>query len=83
LFQILGERKAMIESPELQELEEEWTRETVLDDLMTLLVGRFGTKSESLKTELKAIDDEGRLKELVKHAATCRTLASLRKQLSP
>ena len=72
----------MIESPVLQELKEEWTRETVLDALMTFLVGRFGTKAEALKTELKAIDDEGRLKELVKHSATCRSLGSFRKRLS-
>jgi hypothetical protein len=82
LFKILGGRKAMIESPVLQELKEEWTRETVIDDLMTFLVGRFGAKAEALKTDLQAIDDEARLKELIKHAATCRTLSSFRKQLS-
>jgi hypothetical protein len=82
LFKILGGRKAMIESPVLQELKEEWTRETVIDDLMTFLVGRFGAKAEALKIDLQAIDDEARLKELIKHAATCRTLSAFRKQLS-
>ena len=72
----------MIESPLLQELKEEWTRETVIETLMTLLVGRFGAKAEGLKAELEAIGDKARLKGLVKHAATCRTLASFRKQLA-
>ena len=33
--------------------------------------------------ELKSIDDEARLKELIKHAATGRTLGSFRKRLAP
>jgi hypothetical protein len=87
LFQILGGRKAMIESPVLQELKEEWTREAareaVIGDLMTFLVGRFGDKAGELENSLKAIDDASRLKELVKHAATARSLNSFRKQLAP
>lgn len=79
LFQILGGRKAMIESPVLQE----WAREIVIEDLMTFLEGRFGVKAEPLKTELAAIGDAARLKELVRHAATCRNLASFRKHLVP
>jgi hypothetical protein len=85
LFQILGGRKAMIESPLYQELKEEWSREVarkaMTEDVIAVLVARFGTKAELLDTELKAIDDEIRLRELVKHAATCRTLASFRKKL--
>jgi hypothetical protein len=81
----------MIESPLLQELKEEWTREGVragvregeLEALMTVLVARFGAKAESVEADLKAISDEARLKELVKHAATCRSLASFRKKLAP
>ena len=38
---------------------------------MTVLEVRFGTQAETLETELKAIDDEERLKELLRHAATC------------
>ncbi|MFI5458520.1 MAG: hypothetical protein ACHRXM_24065 [Isosphaerales bacterium] len=79
LFQILGGRRAMIESPLVDELKAEWTRET----LINFLVARFGSKAQALETELKAIDDEARLQELVKHAATCRTLNSFRKQLAP
>jgi hypothetical protein len=82
LFQILGGRKAMIESPVLQELIAERTRETVIKDLTTVLVARFGTKAEALEPELNAIGDEGRLRELVVHAATCRSLSSFRKRLA-
>ncbi|MGO9471462.1 MAG: hypothetical protein ACLQIB_42655 [Isosphaeraceae bacterium] len=78
LFQILGGRKAMIESPLVQELIAERTRETLMD----VLVARFGPKAEALEAELKTIGDEARLKELVKLAATCRTLGSFQKQLS-
>ncbi len=69
----------MIESPLLQELIAERTRET----LMNVLVARFGSKAKSLETELETISHESRLQELVKHAATCRTLSSFRKQLKP
>ncbi len=82
LFQLLGGRKAMIESPVLQELIAERTRETMVRDVTDFLVARFGPKAEALEADLTAIGDEARLKELVKLAATCRTLGSFRKQLS-
>jgi len=82
LLQILGGRRAMIESPLLQELKAEWTRETTIEALIEILVARFGSKAQALETELKAVGDEARLKELLKHAATCRTLSSFRKELS-
>jgi predicted transposase YdaD len=90
LFQILGGRKAIIESPLFWELKAEWTQEgkiegkieAKIEDLMTILVTRFGTKAEELETEIKAIGDEARLKELLTHAATSRTLGSFRKQLA-
>jgi len=79
----------MIESPLFQELKAEWAREARIEakiegrieDLMTLLVGRFGSRAKALETQIKAIRDDARLKELIKHAATCRTLGSFRKQL--
>jgi hypothetical protein len=79
----LGGREAMIESPVLQELIAERTRETVIKDVIEVLVARFGSKAEALETELKAIDDESRLRQLIKHAATCRTVKSFRKHLAP
>jgi hypothetical protein len=79
LFEILGGRRAMIESPLIQELIAERACEAVID----VLVARFGPKAKSLETELKAISEESRLKELLKHAATCRSLAAFRKKLEP
>ena len=61
----------MIESPFLQELLSEHTRENLID----LVVARFGVKAEALETEIQAIDDGVRLKELVKLAGKCRSLA--------
>jgi len=83
LFQILGGRKAMIESPLVDELKAEWTRETLIRAVIDFLIARFGPKAEALETEIKAIGDQARLQDLVKLAATCRTLSSFRKQLSP
>jgi hypothetical protein len=87
LFHILGGRKAMTESPVLQELIAERTRETaretMIKDVTDVLLARFGPKAEGLAAELKGIEEEARLKELLKHAATCRTLGSFRKRLAP
>jgi hypothetical protein len=94
LFDILGGRKAMIESPLVQELKKEWTedakreglreglREGEIKALMTVLIQRFGAKAQSLETEIKATGDDARLKDLIRHAVTCRSLASFRKMLT-
>src|SRR5208337_3275510 len=46
LFQLLGGRNAMIESPVLQELKAEWTRDAVREakrrSIIDFLVARFG-----------------------------------------
>ncbi len=83
LFEILGGRRAMIESPLLQELIAERTRETMIANIMTVLITRFGANAETIESELKTINDEARLKGLIKHAVTARTLNSFRKQLTP
>jgi hypothetical protein len=53
LFQILEGRKAMIESPVLQELKGDWTRETLIKAVIDFRVARFGAKAEALETELQ------------------------------
>jgi predicted transposase YdaD len=91
LFEILGGRKAMIESPLLQELKKEWTeegkregrREGEIESLRTVLIRRFGAQAEALETEITAIANDARLKDLIEHAATCRSLAAFRKKLTP
>jgi hypothetical protein len=81
LFQILGGRRAMIESPLLDELKAEWTRETERRAILKFLEARFGADARALETELKTIDED-RLDDLLSLAATCRSLASFRKKLS-
>ena len=51
--------------------------------ILVVLEGRFGAKARTLETKIKAIGifEDDRLDELLKHAATCRTLGSFRKQL--
>jgi hypothetical protein len=76
LFQLLGGREAMIESPVLKEL----ISERVRKDIRKVLVARFGAEAKVLETELKSVDDEG-LDELVEWAATCPDLDSFRERL--
>jgi hypothetical protein len=91
LFQLLGGRDAMIESPMLQELKAEWTREAAREaareahrrDVVDVLITRFGTSAEILEIDLNAINDEKRLKNLLKLAAACTDLEAFRKQLAP
>jgi hypothetical protein len=78
LFQILGGPKAMIESPLLQELKAEWERENIAK----VLEARFGVAGQVLGSDLNVIDED-RLDDLLKLAATCRSLASFRKKLAP
>jgi hypothetical protein len=86
LFQLLGGRNAMIESPVLQELKAEWTREAAreakLRTLVDVLVARFGPQAEEIATQLETIADDARLKELIKLAALCSDLPSFRKELA-
>lgn len=81
LFELFGGRKAMIESPVLQELKAEWTRETTCKDVVRFLTARFGAEAHQLETELNSVDDE-HLGNLVELAATCPDLDSFRKHLS-
>ena len=46
----------MIESPVLQELKNEWTREAKRTDVLEILVIRFGKEAEGLKAELDVIE---------------------------
>ncbi len=76
----------MIESPLLEELLEElkaeWTRETTRKAILKFLEARFGIAARALEAELKTVDED-RLVDLLSLAATCRTLASFRKKVSP
>ncbi len=72
----------MIESPVLQELKAEWTREATRSTLVDLLVARFGPQAEEIATQIETIADDARLKELAGFAAVCSDLPSFRKELA-
>ena len=72
----------MIESPVLQELKAEWTREDKRRTIVDFLVARFGPEAEEIATQLQTIADDARLKKLIKLAALCTDLQSFRKELA-
>ena len=71
----------MIESPVLQELKAEWTRETACTYIAHVLAARFGVEAKAWESELNSVDDAFLL-NLVELAATCPDLESFRKHLS-
>jgi hypothetical protein len=75
----------VIESPILQELHAERTREGAITatrkNIARVLAARFGAEAHQLETELNTADDD-HLSNLVELAATCPDLESLRKHLS-
>jgi hypothetical protein len=81
LFQILGGREAMIESPVLQQLKAEWTYEAERKTIIKFLVARFGDEAKDLRARLDMIDDEAQLQQLAEAAATCPDLDAFRKRL--
>ena len=72
----------MIESPVLQQLKAEWTQEGERKTIIKVLVARFGDEAKDLRANLDVIDDESRLMELVRAAATCPDLDTFRGQLA-
>ncbi len=70
----------MIESSLYREVVEEAQRETRLQDILILLGCRFGPEAKDLEPLLKTVAVD-QLRELLRHAARCRSLASFRKRL--
>ena len=93
LLELLGGRHAMIESPVLRELREEWTlegkREGKIEGkiegeraaIAKVLEARWGVAPPDAEAELKRIPSD-RLDEVLKSAATAPSLASFRKRVS-
>ena len=57
----------MIESPLLQEILAEERLQVQRQAIVAFLTSRFGGEAAELKADLKAIEDEDRLNELIKH----------------
>jgi hypothetical protein len=72
----------MIESPVLQQLRDEWTREGERQAIIRVLIARFGEQVSALKADLDAIDNKAKLEELITLAARCRSLEAFRKGMA-
>jgi hypothetical protein len=59
------------------------TREITIENLVAFLAARFGADAEAVRSDLKAIKDDARLKGLLRLAATCPDLGAFRNQLPP
>jgi len=77
LFQLVGGRKAMIESPVIQEIIADSERE----DIVKVLETRFGPSARSLEPEVLAVGPD-KLDEAVRLAVASRSPASFRKKLA-
>ena len=77
----------MIESPILQELKAEWSREatqrTRHQDLIAILTARFGPEASGLSEAIDALNDDALLEGLVRFAAVCPDLDAFRARLEP
>lgn len=84
MFERLGGTMAMLKSgsPLIQGIIDEAIATGRRDDIITILVARFGRDAEALRRDLKAVGDAG-LEELLTLAATCPDLASFREQVAP
>jgi hypothetical protein len=76
LLKILGGSQAM-ESPFIVEL----LAQTRQDDIIQVLEGRFGGVPPEIVLQLRAIQDERRLKELTRQTGVCQDLEAFRKAL--
>ncbi len=71
----------MEESWVVRELLTEREVETMQDDLLLFLKGRFGTLPEDLVAAVKVIQQTPRLEELIDWAAQCSDLNAFRSRL--
>jgi hypothetical protein len=81
LFQLFGGRRAMIESPVIQEIIADSKREAAREYILKVLETRFGPSANALEAEVSAVEP-AKLDNLLTVAVTCRSLASFRKKLS-
>jgi hypothetical protein len=78
LFQILGGREAMIESPVLQEFLAEGQRKSIV----VFLAERFGPAANAVEPVLNSITNGKKLNELTRLAAKCPDLETFTRELS-
>jgi predicted transposase YdaD len=85
-LEILGGRKAMIESPLIQEIVEESVRAGEVKVMLRVLETRFGAVAPTITAGLEQVKDETKLDRLTRQVALCPSLQafeeSLRQELS-
>jgi hypothetical protein len=80
-LEILGGRKAMIESPLIKEIVEESEQRATARAIVKFLTARFGAPSEALQAGLAQIKDAAKLDQLLNHAALCSGLEAFEERL--
>jgi hypothetical protein len=75
LLEIFGGVQAMIDTSLIQDVLAYKTRLTIID----FLVARFGPEAHEVESAIQPIEDEARLKKLVKLAAVCPDLEAFRR----
>jgi len=82
LLQILGGREAMIDTPLLRELRQEFSAqgraEGRADDILCLLERRFGPVPERVQAAVRAARSDERLRDLLIAAVECADFAAFR-----
>jgi len=81
LLHILGGPQAMIESPLIQELLEQRSKQVRNEDLLLILTERFGAIPESVASAVKAIQNDAELPALIRFAAICPDLDAFLRRL--
>jgi predicted transposase YdaD len=85
-LEILGGRRAMIESPLIQEIVEESERAGRTKTIVEVLEARFGTVPPAITAGLEQVKEGEKLRRLTRQAAVCQSLQAfegdLHKELS-
>jgi hypothetical protein len=71
----------MIESPLMDRLRAIMARQTTHENIISFLESRFGSVPDDLADRLRATEDDARLKDILRFAATCPDLEAFRVRL--
>jgi hypothetical protein len=72
----------MLESPLIDEIVAERTRETGHQYILTVLETRFGEIPQDVKEAITSVSDDAQLRNLVREAAACPDLDAFRTRIA-
>src|SRR5262249_15757745 len=78
---ILGGREVMIESPLIQELRDEFRRDSKVEDILHLLQERFGPAGPAIAAGLAQVKTDTQLLRLLLDAAHCASVQKFEERL--